>query len=67
MLGANASVTRINYLDLAGNKTPERFHVFVVDVLRILRTKNTLFMFHPNTLKGYILGFHLLFININLR
>jgi hypothetical protein len=24
-------------------------------------------MFHPNTLKGYILGFHLLFININLR
>jgi hypothetical protein len=43
MLGANAGVTRIDYLSLARNETPKKLYLLKVDFLGVLRTKKTLF------------------------
>ena len=45
MFGANSAISGVNNFALTGNKTPEQFNLFIVNVFYILRTKKALF-FH---------------------
>lgn len=43
MLGANAGVFRIDYLRLARNKPPDEVYFFIVNIIKVLGTEETLF------------------------
>ena len=42
MLGADAGMLRVDHLCLARNKTPEKVHFLVIDIIEILGTEKTL-------------------------
>jgi hypothetical protein len=50
MFGADTSVLWVNNFPLAGDKPLQKLNFFIIDVLRILRTKKAL---HANVIKIY--------------
>lgn len=43
MLRANAGMLGVNYLRLARHKTADKIHLFIVDVVHVLRAEEALF------------------------